>query len=92
MAGKLEEIQRSSSLPLPFAGIIRIRFIGLEDSSQQKNAPLAILSFIEEKAVFVNLVLIDTRRLPPYSFPVGELPHKLETKESQHAEYHHRHL
>jgi len=43
-----------SSCPLPFAGITRIRFIGLDWLLSAEIAPLAMAVFIEEAAAFVN--------------------------------------
>jgi len=42
------------SRPLPFAGITRIRFIGLDLILSAFTAPLAIVTFLFDSAVFVN--------------------------------------
>jgi hypothetical protein len=47
-------IQDYSSCPLPFAGIIRIRFIGLDWFLSAETAPLAMDIFIGEDGAFVN--------------------------------------
>jgi hypothetical protein len=58
IVGKLDVTRFHRYEPLPFAGIIQIRFIGLEKFLSAENCTPSDVSFIEEKTVFVNSVVV----------------------------------